>query len=186
MEFVFDEEKATQAASVLLLEQLHGTMPCTKLVQVLYLADRQSLVETGMPITGDRFVSLKDGPALGRVLGLVRESNIVDGSPWHRHIRCVGRNSVLDAPAGSDRLSRYESRILTALSDAHGRAHEDTVTTHVQRLPEWTAPAGKSVGTEIAPEDILRAAGRTDDEIEETAQHAAEAWFLQTLTSLDE
>ena len=56
----------------------------------------------------------------------------------------------------------------------------------MQRLPEWAARAGKSVGAEIAPEDMLRAGGRTDDEIEMTAEHAAEAWLLQTLTSLDE
>ena len=49
-------------------------MPCCQLVKLLYLADRQSLIETGTPITGDRFVFLIDGSALKRVLGLIRES----------------------------------------------------------------------------------------------------------------
>ena len=90
MEFLFDEAKATQAAS-LLLEQHRSTMPCFKL---LYLADRQSLIETGIPITGDRFVSLKDGPSLDRVLNLIREPTLVDGSIWHSHIRRMGRNAT--------------------------------------------------------------------------------------------
>ena len=92
----------------------------------------------------------------------------------------MGRNAVLNRVAESDRLSRYEVRVLAALSDAHGHEHEDAVVTRTRHLPEWTEPAGNGSAV-IAPEAILRAAGRTGDEIATTAQHAAEAFLLRTL-----
>ena len=182
MEFFFDEAKTTQAAS-LLLEQHRNTMPCVKLVKLLYLADRQSLVEIGSPITGDRFVSLKDGPSLDRVLELIREPNLVDDSTWHRHIQCMGRNVALYDPAGATRLSRYELRILTAIAEAYRHEPDDAVVMHTQNLPEWVALTDKNTPAAIAPEVILRFAGRTDDEIDETALHAAESLLLRTLAT---
>ena len=74
MEFFFDERKAAQAASVL-LDRHEGRMPYIKLLKLLYLADREALIETGLPITGDRFVSLKFGPVLSRVLDLIKDSS---------------------------------------------------------------------------------------------------------------
>ena len=65
----------------------------------------------------------------------------------------------------------------------HRHEHEDVVVTRTRRLPEWTALFGKSVAAAIAPEDILRAAGRTDGEIETTALHAAASLLLRTLAS---
>ena len=49
MEFFFDERKAAQAASVL-LERHGGSMPYIKLIKLLYLADREALIESGLPI----------------------------------------------------------------------------------------------------------------------------------------
>lgn len=58
MEFIFDEHKATQAAAYL-LRRGGGRMRYMKLIKLLYLADRTALIETGSPITGDRFVAMK-------------------------------------------------------------------------------------------------------------------------------
>ena len=51
MEFFFDERRAAQAAS-LLLERRAGRMPYIKLIKLLYLADREALIETGRPDHG--------------------------------------------------------------------------------------------------------------------------------------
>ena len=69
MEFVFNDRKTAQAAAWL-LDRQEGRMPYLKLIKLLYLADRQSLIESGYPITGDRLVSMDRGPVLSRVLDL--------------------------------------------------------------------------------------------------------------------
>ena len=61
MQFTFDPHKAAQAAAYLL--KLHGK-PMDKRVlnALLYLADRESLIKTGAPITGDQMVCVPDEP----------------------------------------------------------------------------------------------------------------------------
>jgi hypothetical protein len=46
-------------------------------------------------------------------------------------------------------------------------------------LPEWKDPQSSSVT--IAPEDILRAAGKSDDEIERVAAEAQSLLFMKKL-----
>lgn len=57
LRFVYNEEKAAQAAAFLLREA-GGSMDYRELLNLLYLADRQSLIETGAPITGDEMVNM--------------------------------------------------------------------------------------------------------------------------------
>jgi hypothetical protein len=57
--FRFNERKAAQAAAYLLAKR-GGRMDYRKLLALLYLADRQKLVERGHTITGDAFVNVPD------------------------------------------------------------------------------------------------------------------------------
>ena len=59
MKLVFNERKAAQAAAYLLRK--HGTpMHAHHLMFMLYMADRQSLIENGYTITGDQMVMVPD------------------------------------------------------------------------------------------------------------------------------
>ena len=62
MRFIFQEEKAAQAAGYLLNKYPSKSHNLMALLKMLYLADRMALVETGYPITGDRMVSMPNGP----------------------------------------------------------------------------------------------------------------------------
>jgi uncharacterized phage-associated protein len=55
--FPFDERKAAQAAAYL-LKKHDGRLNFMKLIKLLYLADRKSLLENGKPITGDRMLAM--------------------------------------------------------------------------------------------------------------------------------
>ena len=114
MEFIFDERKTSEAASVL-LERHGGAMPYIKL---LYLADREALIETGVPITGDRFVSMRFGPVLSRVLDLIKEPDHGEDSIWHSYIARRGYDAVLVGRPGSDHLSEYEEDVRHASPEA--------------------------------------------------------------------
>lgn len=169
MEFVFNEAKAAQAAAML-LERHERTMPYIKLIKLLYLADRQSLIETGSPITGDRFVSMKHGPVLSRVLDLIGHPPPPEHSIWHACIRRERHDAVLIDSVGSDQLSEYEISVLEEVFQAHGAEKPWTVVDHTHALPEWTDPGGTS--TPIAPEDILGYAGYSEEEIRAVSEQA--------------
>ena len=123
MQFVFDEEKTTQAASVLLAKH-GGTMPYIKLIKLLYLADRQSLIDTGSPITRDRFVAMPKGPVLSRVLDLIRESDPAADSLWHGSISRSGHDATLIGAPGRDRLAEYDEQLLDRIFETYGEEDE--------------------------------------------------------------
>lgn len=177
MEFFFDERKAAQAACVL-LDRHGGPMPYIKLVKLLYLADRESLIETGSPITGDRFISMKYGPVLSRVLDLIKESEPAEDSIWHGYVLRAGYDAVLSTAAESDRLSEYEEGVLGRIFESQGREKEWDVVTRTHALPEWTDPGTHAVP--IEPEAILRYAGYTDDEVQAAAEQAEAVLSLRT------
>ena len=177
MEFFFDEPKAAQAACVL-LDRHGGPMPYIKLVKLLYLADRESLIETGSPITGDRFISMKYGPVLSRVLDLIKESEPAEDSIWHGYVLRAGYDAVLSTAAESDRLSEYEEGVLGRIFESQGREKEWDVVTRTHALPEWADPGTHAVP--IDPEAILRYAGYTDDEVQAAAEQAEAVLSLRT------
>ena len=177
MDFFFDERKAAQAAS-LLLERHDGRMPYIKLIKLLYLADREALIETGLPITGDRFVSMKYGPVLSHVLDLIKEPNPAEDSVWHSYIAREGYDAVLVGPPASDQLSEYDEDVLRSIFDSCGHEKWPDVVTRTHALPEWTDPGGSV--SQIEPEDILRFAGFSDEEVATAAAQAATTYKLRT------
>ena len=68
MRFVFEEHVKRSPGCIdpaRACRRLHADY--IKLIKLLYLADRAALIETGSPITGDRYVSMKFGPVLSNV-----------------------------------------------------------------------------------------------------------------------
>ena len=177
MEFFFDERRAAQAAS-LLLERHAGRMPYIKLIKLLYLADREALIETGVPITGDRFVSMKLGPVLVRVFDLIKEPSPAEDSVWHSYVAREHFDAVLVGSAESDHLSEYDEGVLREIFDSCGHEKWPFVVARTHALPEWTDPGKSSIP--IEPEDILRYAGFSDEEIEAAAAQARATYKLRT------
>lgn len=61
--FVFNERKAVQAAAYL-LKLNGGRMGSTRLLTLMYLADREMLLRTGRTITGDEMCIVPDEEAV--------------------------------------------------------------------------------------------------------------------------
>lgn len=178
MEFVFDEQKAAQAAAHLL--RRHGEpMPYIKLIKLLYLADRRSLVETGYPITGDRLVSMPKGPVLSRVLDLITWESRGQDSDWIRHISLPSNYLVMAiGPHDEGRLSDHDRQVLDAVFDEFGKMDRWDLIDYTHDLPEWVDPEGSS--RDIDPRVILREAGYSDDEIAEVEDEVAAVHWLRT------
>lgn len=183
MRFHFNDEKTAQAAAYVL--SLHpGPMPYMVLIKVLYLADREMLLKHGLPITGDRMVSMKHGPVLSSVLDFINEGRRADSnSAWFRYIGVpTGYDIALQTgvQAPKDELSRFEMNLLEKVDRAYGRMDRWALVDLLHKiLPEWENP-GESMFN-IAPEDILRAERRPEAEIERVQRDAKETWLLDSL-----
>ena len=177
MRFVFDERKAAQAASIL-LERAGGSMDYLKLIKLLYLADRAALIETGSPISGDRYVSMKFGPVLSNVLNLIKQAGPREDSIWHRYVRREHFDAVLVGKAECDQLAEFDVDLLNDIFESYGNWRSWAVVNHTHALPEWTDPGETSIP--IDPADILRYAGYSDYAIELAADQAEAIYQLRT------
>jgi uncharacterized phage-associated protein len=167
MKFVFDERKAAQAAAHLL--HCHGApMPYIKLIKLLYLADRRAFIETGHPVTGDRMVSMKNGPVLSKTLDLIRHTGGSGPSVWHEYVsdpelHAVTATCPVELDEDDDELSQYERSLLDAVFQEFGRTNQWDLVDYTHTLPEWTDPKGSSAA--IDPSTILKSEGFTKKEV---------------------
>lgn len=175
--FTFNRRKAAQAAAYLV--KLHsGKMNMMALLKLLYLADRTSLIETGQPITGDRMVNMPKGPVLSQIYDSIKWGDIEDGDPWYEYLTEQSNYEVSLAKDHSetDELSEYEIHILEKIHESYGSLHPMELVRLTHGLPEWHDPDGSSIPLE--PEEILRANGKSPEEIERIARTAEEVYFL--------
>ena len=180
MQFVFDENKTTQAAAYVLARHRDKKMNYTVAIKVLYLADRQALIETGRPITGDWMASLPNGPVLSITLNLIREQRRDDEGPWLSHITTRGYDiELVKQPEDMDELSEYERRVLADADDKIGWMEFGQAIdwTH-KNLPEWRNPGGSS--HPIEPEDLLRIARKSPEEIQHLTEIANDLWLFRS------
>ena len=95
-------------------------MSYMKLLKLLYLADRQALLELGRPITFDRFVAMPHGPVLSRTCDLITsEPDPLGPTYWGRYISAPSNYEVgLLGEVPNDQLSPAEEAILDSVGVA--------------------------------------------------------------------
>lgn len=146
MSLPFDEGKATQAAA-LFLKLRGGQMSYMKLIKLLYLADRTSLLRFGKPITMDRWYSMKLGPVLSNVLNLITDPSRVDSTgTWAQFISPpLGDRevSLLVENIPNDRLSLAEEKIVSQVFERYGGINRWDLVELLHKgevAPEWKEP----------------------------------------------
>src|SRR6266481_1622930 len=114
--FHFNALKTMQAIAALL--HFHGTkeMSYLRLLKLLYIADRESLKETGRPITGDQVVAMEHGPVLSGVFDLIKGEHSA-WSVWSEFFKKNGYRVEMVRDPGNGKLSKYETGKLRDLSD---------------------------------------------------------------------
>jgi uncharacterized phage-associated protein len=84
----FDSQKAIQAIGVILRNHPHTWASKLRILKLLYIAERESIQETGHPIIGSRVVAMDHGPLHSRVLEMINGADIsepifeVDPNSW--------------------------------------------------------------------------------------------------------
>ncbi|MDR2897430.1 MAG: SocA family protein [Spirochaetaceae bacterium] len=177
---MFNIEKVIQTCNYL-LQKNGGSLNYTKMIKLLYLADRESLNEAGDTITGDTYVSMKNGPVLSTVYNLIKreQTNERDQIIWDSRFTKNGYDLI----ALSDRiphgeLSRFEMNTLDKLFDQFSNCDFNDMIQYVhnpENCPEWK-DTNSSIPISLA-EILEKRFGRTPEEIE---------WIIEEIESFNE
>jgi uncharacterized phage-associated protein len=177
----YREDKATQAAARL-LKLRGGAMSHLKLIKLLYLAERESLIQLGRPLTYDSYASLPHGPVLSATLDRINTGEAYRGGYWDQHIAPKANNEVrLRDPDAvpNDQLSPAEEALIDEVFARYGHLGRWDLVERTHALPEWIDPQGSSIPIRTA--DILRNEGFSDEEIAGMEAEWEEAAFARAL-----
>jgi len=160
-------EKLIQACNYL-IKKNDNSLNYTKLIKMLYLADKEALKGSLQTISSDVYVSMDNGPVLSRLYDLVRgcHGNKDFQNIWNSRFICDGYNLV----AATDRipqgeLSKFEINILDQIDSQYKNFSVWDMIDHTHKnCPEWKNPEGSAVP--IHPEELLESIGKTPEEIE--------------------
>lgn len=185
-----DVEKVIQTAGALLRRDAKR-MSRIRLLKLLYLADRQSLQQCGIPILGSRLVAMRQGPVHKYVFELV--NGLGRGEPaWSSHFKNVGREIQLEVEPGVGRLSRREISILNQVSDDMASLNDWELVDFTHGLAEWKRnypdPAA-DLCREIPVGDVIDAVGRSADKesiLQDLKDRAAYARFFAQLAPVEQ
>jgi uncharacterized phage-associated protein len=176
MYFQFGTRKIVEAAATLLRSEACRRMSYLRLLKLLYIADRESLRETGRPIIGTRPVAMGYGPVHSEVLDLVRGAHW-DEPTWAEFIRKDGYGVELQKDPGVLSLSRYEIAMLTRMAEQHRDTDDWQLVEKTHGFDEWKRNYQEGTSAPIPLEHIIEAVGRAEER-EEILQDAQQTSAL--------
>lgn len=154
-----------QAAGVLVEQSAGHQISYIRLLKLLYLADRDMLAQTGLPITFDRVVAMDNGPVLSNTYNLIKGQHLA-ADQWNAYFEKIHYTIKMIESPGRDELSRKAISVLQSVQsnvadlddwELIEKLHED--------LPEWQRnkpDAGSSKPIELP--HILEAIGFDEED----------------------
>ena len=174
-QFMFTARKIAQMSAFFAAKQ-GDTIKTLKLVKLLYLADRESMIRYGMPISFDYAYSMDNGPMLSGALdfvnGFVEDRSAT--AKWEEWIsnrdnhqvslnRRFGRNDL-------DELSEADLDVLETIWKQFGHLDQWQLVKYThEHCPEWKDPGGSAVP--ISETDIFLATGSSSQEAAELSEN---------------
>jgi uncharacterized phage-associated protein len=174
---IFDEEKAAQAAAYL-LHLAGGRLQQTKLMKLLYLAERLSYQLYGFGLTGDGLLAVDQGPILNRVQSLMDGAVLARRGGWDTWIQATwahdvtlrDQSMVRDPDEDLLALSESDIHVLSQVWELHGRRDALTLVEETKLLPEVTA-TGEGV---IDTASLLSAVGFDSAQVAVLVEHLSQ------------
>jgi uncharacterized phage-associated protein len=172
--FPVQGKKATQAVARL-IERSGTPIDYLRVIKLVYLADRESVIQRGLPIVGGHYYSMRKGPVISEVMNFVTEQNAPD---WKDVISPRYGNEIrLQRHPDFGALSQAEMEILDEVVRAHSsRTTEELVEWCHQNCTEYEKVESRD-RKPITVESILRAIGKPASLIRRVvkeAEHLAE------------
>ncbi|HWQ56860.1 MAG TPA: Panacea domain-containing protein [Bryobacteraceae bacterium] len=166
VKLAFDEVKATQAAA-LFLKLAARPLNYMALIKLLYKADREAIRSWGLPITTDKYVSMKFGPVTSNIYNRIKDSAIPGSHPtfWAAHIQRARDplEVIAERDPGNSELSPAEERLIAEVFAADGSKDRFDLAHETHRdFPEWKDPGDSSIPIDIS--DIIAALELSEEE----------------------
>lgn len=151
------------------LSKYQGKLNYTKLIKLLYFADREAMRVSGYPITGDNYVSMPKGVVLSGVLDLIKNnySNTDIQNLWNSRFETNGRDLLMisrELPTGQ--LSENEIEILDAVDKKYHRFGYGSLINLMHdpsKCPEWE-PTESSIP--LPKSKIYKVLGYSEEQIQ--------------------
>ena len=147
----------------------------TKLIKLLYIADRESLRKWDFAISGDSYCSMPKGPVLSGLLDLIKER-------YNDELKQVEQNTAFykngydlvsrfEDKFSADELNKAEMTVLDEVIEKYKDASYYELIDLVHTFGEWNSNAEK-LNTSLVLEKtaILKSLGKTDEEIRNIIQ----------------
>ena len=166
MYFHFGTRKVIEAAGLLLRCRANRRMSYLRLLKLLYIADRESLGETGRPIIGTRPVAMDHGPVHSEVLDWINGKRR-GSEEWARFIGIADTHYlVLTTDPGQLTLSQYEVDKLQEVCRRYEGLTRFQLADLTHDFWEWQKNFSEGTSKRIPLADIVEAVGRKADQDE--------------------
>ena len=157
----FDFQKTLQA-SAYLLKKANAPMKYIKLLKLLYMADKEMLLQYGTVITCDQFCAMPHGPVLSKTYDLIKGVLLPESSAWNSYIKRTANYMVeLIADPGIEDLSEADTDALDHVYEEFGNLDSNQIEQHTHEFPEWkNRPGAQNSSIPFTPVDVLRENGK--------------------------
>ena len=182
----YQAEKTRQAAAVLFKALNRSTLGRMQLLKLLYIADRESIRESGSPITGDRPVAMDFGPVLSATYNCIKGEGEAAGA-WGASFRNLNSRLLrLTHDPGTRLLSSFEVQKLQDVANLYGHLTGPQLSEITHEFEEWlrNAPHPGSAHP-ISDRERLEAVGlgaHADEILSEAVEYARVSAVIATAT----
>lgn len=161
-------EKLIQIAGYI-LSKYDGILNYTKLIKLLYLADRKSFEQSGRSITGDTYVSMKDGPVLSELYDLIknRHRDKSKQNRWNMEFQTDRYDlRIIKEAIPTGKLSDFD---IQTLDEIDSKFHSNTYSQMIdyvhdaKNCPEWE---DTDTSIPLTKAKILKNIGFSQDDID--------------------
>jgi uncharacterized phage-associated protein len=156
--FCFNPEKAIQTIAYL-LGRFGGPIDKVKLIKLLYLADREAFIQSGVSITSDRMVAMKYGPVPSGGLDLL---NGLFSSDIFSYIHLDDNRVELRSSPGENLLSDHEKEVLDNVANHYGKIDSWELVRLTHELKEYQRYYIENTSNQI-PYEAIASAGKNKD-----------------------
>jgi uncharacterized phage-associated protein len=176
-----DLNKTLQAACVILRDKTQcEPIGRKRLLKLLYIADREALLEKGRTITGDKYVAMDHGPVLSELYDIMKDADGANSDKWRRFVSGSKYHLEQIADPGVGYLSKYDVRKLNDVLErfADKDVEEISRMTHEFEEYEKNKPS-KGSSNSIPLLDIMQGLHMTDEEIKHVQELTEERVALR-------
>lgn len=158
----FNFKRATQGAAFLLRNLPGSRMNYMRLLKLLYVAERESIQESGRALMGGAAVAMERGPVLEDMYSLIRGQH-EKAADWTAFFHTEHYDLVMHHDPGNDMLTPYLASKLEQIAERYQECDEWAMVDITHQFDEWRKNDPGKSSRPIPFNDILDAVGRLPD-----------------------